>query len=154
MHAGLAQCNLRTRFYFGDFEKRICFLRTGKISLLRDLSIHHKFIEPCLRAYSGYIRHETFSFMMSLPAMSPGLRFCVSRKGGTGGGRWVHPKGANSMAASGLIFRSDLVGTGRAISILILFGINGVKNKRSHLVGPPFPEFKARFSATAGWHFS
>ena len=66
----------------------------------------------------------------------------------------MHPKGANSMAASGLIFRSDLVGTGRAISILILFGINGVKNKRSHLVGPPFPEFKARFSATAGWHFS
>jgi len=26
----------------------------------------------------------------------------------------VHPKGANSMAASGLVFRSDLVGTGRA----------------------------------------
>ena len=68
--------------------------------------------------------------MMSLPAMSlgPGLRFCVSRKGGTGGGEWVHPKGANSMAASGLVFRSDLVGTGRAISI--------------------------HFSATAGWHFS
>ena len=36
----------------------------------------------------------------------------------------------------------------------ILFGINGVRNKQSHLVGPPFPEFKARFSATAGWHFS
>ena len=85
------------------------------------------------------------------PAMSLGLRFCVSRKGGTGGGGWVHPKGANSMAASGLVFRSDLVGTGRAISIL--FGINGVRNQRSHLVGPPFPEFKARFSATAGWHF-
>jgi len=80
-----------------------------------------------------------------------GLRFCVNRKGGTGGGGWVHPKGANSMAASGLVFRSDLVGTGRAISIL--FAINGVRNKRSHLVGPPFPEFKARFSATAGWHF-
>ena len=60
----------------------------------------------------------------------------------------MHPKGANSMAASGLVFRSDLVGTGRAISIL--FGINGVRN----LVGPPFPEFKARFSATVGWHFS
>ena len=100
------------------------------------------------------IHHETFSFMMSLPAMSLGLRFCVSRKGGTGGGGCVHPKGANSMAmaASGLVFRSDLVGTERAISIL--FGINGVRNKRSHLVGPPFPEFKARFSATAGWHFS
>ena len=90
--------------------------------------------------------------MMSLPAMSLGLRFCVSRKGGTGGGRWVHPKGANSMAASGLVLRSDLVGTGRAISVL--FGTNGVRNQRSHLVGPPFPEFKARFSATAGWHFS
>ena len=58
----------------------------------------------------------------------------------------------NSMAVSGLVFRSDLVGTGRAISIL--FGINWVRNKRSHIVGPPFPEFKARFSATAGWHFS
>ena len=68
-------------------------------------------------------------------------------------GRWVGaPEGANSMAASGLIFRSDLVGTGRAISIL--FGINGVRSQRFHLVGPPFSEFKARFSATAGWHFS
>ena len=92
------------------------------------------------------------SFMMSLPAMSLGLRFCVSRKGGTGGGEWVLPKGANSKATSGLVFRSDLVGTRRAISIL--FGINGVTNQRSHLVGPPFPEFKACFSATAGWHFS
>ena len=75
----------------------------------------------------------------------------MCRKGGTGGGGWVHPKGANSMAASGLVFRSNLVGTGRDVSIL--FGINGVRNKRSHFVGPPFPEFKACFSATAGWHF-
>ena len=64
----------------------------------------------------------------------------------------MHLKGANSMTVSGLVFRSDLVGTGRAISVL--FGINGVRNKRSLLVGPPFPGFKARFSATAGWHFS
>ena len=64
----------------------------------------------------------------------------------------MHPKGANSMAASGLVLRIDLVGTGRAISIL--FGINGVRNKRSHLIGSPFSEFKACFSATAGWHFS
>jgi len=56
------------------------------------------------------------------------------------------------MAVSGLVFRSDLVGTGRVISIL--FGINRVRNQRSHLVGPPFPEFKTRFSATAGWHLS
>ena len=89
--------------------------------------------------------------MMSLPAMSVGLRFCMSRKGRTGGSGWVHPKGANSMATSGRVFRSDLVGTGRAISIL--FGINGVRNKRSHLVGPPFPESKAHFSAMVGWHY-
>jgi len=76
----------------------------------------------------------------------------VNRKGGTGGGGWVHPKGANSMAVPGLVLRSDLAGTGRAISVL--FGINRVRNKRSHLVEPPFPVFKARFSATAGWHFS
>jgi len=97
------------------------------------MAIHVKLF----RAHSGYIRHKTFSFMMSLLAMSLGLRFCVSRKGGTGGGGWAY---------------LYLVGTGRAISIL--FGINGVRNKRSHLVGPPVPEFKAHFSATAGWHFT
>ena len=76
----------------------------------------------------------------------------MSRKGGTGGGGWVHLKGANSMATSWLVFRSNLVGTGRAVSVL--FGINGLRNQRSHLVRPPFPELKAHFSATAGWHFS
>jgi len=73
--------------------------------------------------------------MMSLLAMSFGDRFYFSRKGRIGGGGWVHPKGANSMATSGLISRNDLVGTGRA----------RVRNKRSHLVRPPFPAFKARF---------
>ena len=62
------------------------------------------------------------------------------------------PDGCKQHGRVWLVFRSDLVGTGRAISIL--FGINGVRNKRSHLVGPPFPEFKARFSAMAGWHFA
>ena len=70
---------------------------------------------------ADYIHRETFGFMKSLPAMYLGLRFCVSRNGGTGGGEGVHPKGANSMVASGLIFRSNLVGTRRAISIL--FGL-------------------------------
>ena len=49
----------------------------------------------------------------------------MSRKGGTGGGGWVHPKGANSMAVSGLRGRKVLVSTGRAISIV--FGINRVR---------------------------
>ena len=60
----------------------------------------------------------------------------------------MHPKGANSMAALWLASGNDLVGTGRAISVI--FGINGVRNERFHLVGPPFPALKARFSATVG----
>ena len=64
----------------------------------------------------------------------------------------MHPNGADSMAISGLVSRNNLVGTRRAISIL--FGINAVTNEQSHIVGPPFPAFKARFSAIAGWHFS
>ena len=55
----------------------------------------------------------------------------------------MHPKGANSMAASGLVFRSDLVGTRRAISIL--FAINGVRNKRSHLVGASISRIQCLF---------
>ena len=79
--------------------------------------------------------------MMSHPAVSLGLRFCVSRKGETGGGEWVHPKGANSMAVSGLHSRKVLVGTGRVISVV--FGINGLRKWLSCLVGP---HFQARFS--------
>ena len=47
------------------------------------------------------MRREIFSFMMSYPAVSLADRFCMSRKGGTGGGEWVHLKGANSMAMPG-----------------------------------------------------
>ena len=47
--------------------------------------------------------------MMSHPAKSLGDRFCDSRKGRTGGGGWVHPEGANSMAVSGLRDRKVLV---------------------------------------------
>jgi len=61
----------------------------------------------------------------------------------------VHPKGANSMAMSGLMSWLALRGP-----FLFFFGINGVRKKQSYLVGPPFPVFKARLSATAGWHFS
>ena len=65
----------------------------------------------------------------------------MSRKGGTGEGGWVHPKGANTIAASGLVFRSDLVGPGRAISIL--FGINGVQR-----VQTPWPCLGLSLEAT------
>ena len=75
----------------------------------------------------------------------------MSKKGGTGGGGWVHLKGANNMAMSGLTFIKALAGTGRAISVL--FGINRLRNKPSYLVGPPFLAYMACISATPGWHF-
>ena len=63
--------------------------------------------------------------MMSLCATFFGDRFCVNRKGGTGGGGWVYLKGANSMAMSGLDSGKALVGTGRAISVV--FGIKDLE---------------------------
>jgi len=77
---------------------------------------------------------------MSLGAMFfMDLRFCTSRKGGIGGGRWVYPKGTNSMAASGLSYRKHLVGTGLAISLLYM---NGLRKWSSGHVRPPFPAVK------------
>jgi len=42
------------------------------------------FIVLTVRAHSAYKYHETFSFMMSLLAMSIGDSFCFSRKGRPG----------------------------------------------------------------------
>ena len=63
----------------------------------------------------------------------------------------MHPKSANSMAMSGLSCRRAFNDAGRAISVL--FGINGLRNEPSYLVGPAFLVFTACFSATPGWHF-
>ena len=70
-----------------------------------------------------------------------GDRFYFSRNSGIGGGRWVHPK--DTMAASGVGYRNNMGGNGRAI--FVPFGMNGVRINHSHLVGPPFPAFKAQF---------
>jgi len=62
------------------------------------------------------------------------------------------PKGANSMAASGLSCTNNMVGTGRAISVLF-----GMKLETSNLIltcRASFPVFKTHFSAIAGWQFS
>ena len=48
----------------------------------------------------------------------------------------MHPKGENSMAMSGPSFRSTLVGTGWAFSLVLCTG--GPRKHSSHLVGPPF----------------
>ena len=61
----------------------------------------------------------------------------ICKKDGTGGGGWVHLKGTNSMAVSGLCGRKVLVGTGRAISIVL--GINGLcRASISSIQGPIF----------------
>ena len=59
--------------------------------------------------------------------------------GKTGGRQWVHLKGATVWLVVEMT-RLELGGP------FVLFGTNGVRNKRSHLVGPLFPAFKARFS--------
>jgi len=41
----------------------------------------------------------------------------MSKKGGTGGGGWIQPKGANSVAVTGFSFRNTLVGCGWTISL-------------------------------------
>jgi len=40
--------------------------------------------------------------------------FCISRKGGTGGGGWGHPQGAMHVVAARLGFERAMVGTGLA----------------------------------------
>jgi len=66
--------------------------------------------------------HETFSFkcysmivcvkqfVISLPAISLGDWFFVSRKGGTGGGGLVYPKGENNMTVSGFGYENPSLG--------------------------------------------
>ena len=58
----------------------------------------------------------------------------------------MHPKGANSMAVSGLRGRKVLVSTGKAISAI--FGINGLRKYLSCLVG------RASISSVHGPFFS
>ena len=96
-------------------------------------------------------RHETFSFMLPYPAMSLGDRLCASRKGGAGGGGWVHPKGANSMAVSGLSLNSPWLEPG-AWAISRVLSINEPRKQWSHLAEPRIPVFKADFSARASYH--
>ena len=84
---------------------------------------------------------------MSLPAMSLELRFCASRKGGTGEGGRVSTLGPGNMAASGLSCRKPLVSPGWAVSLLLC--TNGLGKQSSGHVGPPFLAVKL-FSHSVG----
>jgi len=77
---------------------------------------------------------------MSLPAMTFRDRFCFSRKGGIGGGGWVDPKGADSMAVFGLHFGNALVGSEWATAVLLC--TNGLRKQSSCPAWLPFPAGK------------
>jgi len=79
------------------------------------------------------------------------LRRCFSRKGGIGGGGWVHPKGADSTAVSGLRFENALVDS-EATAILLC--TNGLRKQSSFPARRPFPMGKHLSQsgrAVAGW---
>jgi len=58
-----------------------------------------------------------------------GDRF-FSRKGGIGGGEWVHPKGADSIAVSGIHFGNALVGSEWDTAVLLC--MNRLRKQSSH----------------------
>ena len=58
----------------------------------------HGTFSPLLTANVRITHHETFNSIIYSIATSLGNCFCMSRKGGTGGGGLVHPESENSMA--------------------------------------------------------
>ncbi len=68
--------------------------------------------------------------------LSPGDRFCVSRKGGTQGGGWVHLMGENGVVQPWAGYRMPLLGPMWAVSLV--FCMNGCRKQLCYLVGPPF----------------
>ena len=79
--------------------------------------------------------------MLSVGAIHFEDRFCTSKKGGIGGGRWVLAQGAMHMAAALAGCRKALVGTGLGISLF--FDTNGRVKKEKCL-------FRSSMSGTVG----
>ena len=74
------------------------------LALAQESCRGHGTFSPLLTANVCITRHETFNSVLSIYsiAMSLGSWFCMSRKGGTGGGGLVDPESKNSMAMYGL----------------------------------------------------
>ena len=72
------------------------------LALAQESCRGHGIFSPLLTAIVCITCHETFNSIIFSLAMSLGNCFCVSRKGGTGGGGLVHPESENSMAMCGL----------------------------------------------------
>jgi len=117
------------RLNFSSYKcKLLKFLKFSLTALLTSKSTFLTFDLLGLLKRLSPFSTEPFNFqlVMSLPAMSLRLRFCASRKGGTGGGGRVSTMGPGDMAASGHSCRKPLVGTGWAISLLLC--TNELKN--------------------------
>ena len=71
-------------------------------------------------------------------------RFCVSRKGGTGGVGWGHPAGDMHMVAAQLGCQSAMVGTGLANSCPGC--MDRLTKRYSYLVGDSFLAGKAAWA--------
>ena len=85
-------------------EKQQQFYSTNKLKPFKPYST------LLIMSYCALRRKDSFCALVS--------RFCVSRKGGTGGGGWGHPQGAVHMAAARLGCKRTMVGTGWANSRL------------------------------------
>ena len=80
----------------------------------------HGIFIPLLTANVCITCHElsTLCIIYSI-AMSLGNCFCMSRKGGTGGGGLVHPESENSMAMYGLAVKIPLLGLSLTLSAMV-----------------------------------
>ena len=72
------------------------------LALAQESCGEHDTFSPLLTANVCITHHETFLCIIYSIAMPLGNWFCMSRKGGTGGGGLVHPESENSMAMYGL----------------------------------------------------
>ena len=85
------------------------------------------------------ISSSKFGRILSVGAICFEDRFCASRKGGTGGGGWVHRFGRQCMVAVAAGYRMGLVSAGW---LVLLLSCTNERRKRSfHFVGAPFLAF-------------
>ena len=77
-----------------------------------------------------------FGHMLSVGAIRFEDRFCASKKGGIGGGGWVHPGVPCTWQLPWLAREEPWSGSDRTISCLV--STNELRNHSSRLVGAPF----------------
>ena len=109
--------------------------------------IFHEDIPPSLKPFKPYSTLLITSYCAlrrkdNLCALA--CRFCVSRKGGTGGSGWGHPQGAVQMAAARLGCKRTVVGTGWANSWPGC--MSRLRKYYSHLSGGSFLAGKASWA--------